>query len=354
MAVYEYIGNLHVHSSYSDGSGTIPEIAQAGNEAGVDFVIINDHFTLKALQNGEEGYYDRVLVLIGTEINRRWHHYLVMGLNREVAGNDSNPQEVINEVNWNGGFGIIAHPFEVGSPVFFGGKAYTWNDWSVVGYSGIEIWNYCSQWRDGADNLLSTLYSGLINPNWRITGPCSKALAKVDSIGQKRKIVIIGGTDAHAVKVNMKLTTLTIFPYDFLFRTVNTHILVPEPLTNSLAYDKQLIYHALKEGSGFVAFDYFAPAKGFRFLVEHDLGEVVIGMGAETAFEPGMVAKVFLPEKAIIKLFHNGNCLHESVDSQLCIPLSDSGVYRVEAFLRRGIFNNKLIPWIFSNPIFLR
>jgi hypothetical protein len=354
VAVYEYIGNLHVHSSYSDGSGTIPEIAQAGNKAGIDFIIINDHFTLQALHHGEEGYYDQVCVLIGTEINRRWHHYLVMDIKEEVDCHDSKPQEVIDDVNNKGGFGIIAHPFEAGSPVFFGGKAYTWNDWSVEGYSGIEIWNYCSQWRDGADSILTTLYSGLINPHWRITGPCRQALAKIDFLGQKRKIAVVGGTDAHAVKVDMKISTMTVFPYEFLFRTVNTHILLPEPLIQSLLHDKRLIYRALKEGSGFVAFDYYQSARGFRFVVEQSGGNRVVGMGEEVSYQPGMVAKVLLPEKALIRLMQNGICLYESECFEASIPLLEKGIYRVEAFLRRGIFKNKLIPWIFSNPIFLR
>ncbi len=30
----EYVGNLHVHSTYSDGTGTIEEIAEAARDCG--------------------------------------------------------------------------------------------------------------------------------------------------------------------------------------------------------------------------------------------------------------------------------------------------------------------------------
>ena len=43
--MYNYSGNIHIHSSYSDGTGTIEEIANEANRAGLDFVIITDHLT---------------------------------------------------------------------------------------------------------------------------------------------------------------------------------------------------------------------------------------------------------------------------------------------------------------------
>ena len=55
-------GAIHVHTTYSDGSGTVPEVAAAAQEAGLAFVILSDHDTLKALEEGwapdSEGPYD--------------------------------------------------------------------------------------------------------------------------------------------------------------------------------------------------------------------------------------------------------------------------------------------------------
>ena len=47
--MYEYLGNLHMHSTYSDGSLDIEDIAARAAQAGLDFIIITDHYTLKGL-----------------------------------------------------------------------------------------------------------------------------------------------------------------------------------------------------------------------------------------------------------------------------------------------------------------
>lgn len=43
-------------------------------------------------------------------------------------------QQIIDEVNSQGGFGIIAHPHA--------GGAFGWDDWGVIGYTGLEVMNY--------------------------------------------------------------------------------------------------------------------------------------------------------------------------------------------------------------------
>ena len=50
----ELITNLHMHTTYSDGSGTHQEIAEAALEAGLDVVIVTDH---NVLVQGLEGYH---------------------------------------------------------------------------------------------------------------------------------------------------------------------------------------------------------------------------------------------------------------------------------------------------------
>ena len=46
---------VHLHSLYSDGTGTVPEIARAARASGVDVVLLTDHDTLEARRRGEEG-----------------------------------------------------------------------------------------------------------------------------------------------------------------------------------------------------------------------------------------------------------------------------------------------------------
>ena len=41
--MHEAVVNLHMHTRYSDGTGTHRDIAQAAIAAGVDVVIVTDH-----------------------------------------------------------------------------------------------------------------------------------------------------------------------------------------------------------------------------------------------------------------------------------------------------------------------
>src|SRR5215216_6946808 len=71
---------VHLHSLYSDGTGTVPEIARAAQRARADVVLLTDHDTLEARQRGEEGWYEGrrrvaegrrgdVLMLVGSEVS---------------------------------------------------------------------------------------------------------------------------------------------------------------------------------------------------------------------------------------------------------------------------------------------
>ena len=62
---------VHVHSTYSDGTGTVPEIAAAAGRNGVDVVLLTDHDTLAARRRGEERWHDSVLVLVGEEVSHQ-------------------------------------------------------------------------------------------------------------------------------------------------------------------------------------------------------------------------------------------------------------------------------------------
>ena len=67
--LHEYVGVIHIHSTYSDGSKTIPEIAKIASEVGLDYLLFTDHNTLQPKKDGLEGWYEGVLVGIGYEIN---------------------------------------------------------------------------------------------------------------------------------------------------------------------------------------------------------------------------------------------------------------------------------------------
>jgi histidinol phosphatase-like PHP family hydrolase len=51
---------VHVHSTFSDGTATVPELVEATRRAGADALLLTDHDTLAARRHGLEGWHDDV------------------------------------------------------------------------------------------------------------------------------------------------------------------------------------------------------------------------------------------------------------------------------------------------------
>ncbi|NLB17255.1 MAG: PHP domain-containing protein, partial [Syntrophomonadaceae bacterium] len=263
----ELVGNIHIHTRYSDGSGDIPTIARAAEKAGLDFIIITDHHHLKG--KVEEGYYGQVMVLVGSEINEEFNHYLALDIEEPVPGDDHEPQNVIDVVNNQGGFGFIAHGIEKGSPVYKKGKTFPWNDWQVTGFTGIDIWSYLSQWRDEITGIPKGLYL-YCNPHYAFRkGPMRPLLRKWDELLQERMVVGIGCSDAHAIKLKWGPWRPTLSDYYLCFRCINTHLIIEKSLSGDFVKDKALIYECLKSGRCFVGYDYFKKTTGFSFVARN-------------------------------------------------------------------------------------
>lgn len=343
--MYEYAGNIHIHSRYSDGSGSIPEIARAAEKAGLDFIIINDHHHLKG--KPEEGYYGKVMVLVGSEFNEQRNHYLGIDIKEPVPANDDNPQEVIDGVRDQGGIGFIAHPFEKGSPIYENGKIYPWTDWQVSGFTGIDIWSFLSQWKDEITGLPTGIYL-YFNPHQAFKkGPPGVVLQKWDELLRERMVVGIGCSDAHAIKLRMGLWQPVVSGYYQCFRCINTHVILKEPLSGEFEQDKTSVYQALRMGNCFVGYDFFKNARGFRF-VANSSGRPV-NMGERTRAQ-GTILQVNTPFRAKVVLRKDGKDCLESVGKRHRFARLSPGIYRAEAYHRHGLGYR---AWIFSNPIYL-
>ena len=351
----EIVVNLHMHTRYSDGSGTHKDIAQAALKTGLDAVIVTDH---NVLVQGVEGYYrsgrNRVLLLVGQEVHDQdrdpqKNHLLVFNANRDVATLADNPQALINGVNEAGGLSFLAHPNDLEAPAFKEPDI-SWEAWDVNGYTGIELWNGFSEIK----TLVHTkLHGGFYAFFPRFIGhhPLPETLQRWDELlADGKRLVAIGGSDAHAMHMSMGPIHRVIFPYEFHFRTGNTHAFVPQPLTGDVPTDKKMIYEALAAGHCFVGYDLPASTQGFTFK-GRGLEQSVI-MGDEIPAKRGVTLQAHLPQPAEIRLIKDGKTIGIWRDSQACAySASEPGAYRVEAWksylgFKRG--------WIFSNPIYLR
>jgi len=345
--MFQVLGNIHIHSNYSDGNSTIPEIARAAKAAGLAFIVITDHNTLEGLP--EEGFIDDVLVLVGSEINNAAHHYLALGITAEIPPNDSDPQQVIDAVNRQNGLGFIAHPFEKGSPLVFNHQNFCWPKWDISGFTGMEVWNWCSQWRDGVRNIPLGLYYAYLNPYGPISGPCPQSLARFDQISGQRPLVAIAGSDAHAWPIHRGLVRRTIFPYKFLFRTINNCLLLESPLSDKLAEAKQQIYGALRAGRSFIVNCRVGNPAGVAFSASNGHQEFAIGQ--IVPFTKNASLQINCPHefsgRLRYRIIHNGKPLEEIPRCNVTIRVTQPGTYRLEVYVHKK-------PWIFTNPIYFQ
>ena len=148
---------VHLHSTHSDGTGTVAEIARDGRRAGVDVVLLTDHDNLDAMRLGEEGWYGGTLLLAGEEISPPTrNHMLAFGLDEEIEWEGLTPREIADAVRDAGGFGIAAHPFSSASDSFRRvrslGESMRWDDLECL--DAIEVWSFVS---DNGQNVRAWL-----------------------------------------------------------------------------------------------------------------------------------------------------------------------------------------------------
>lgn len=343
--MFEYVGAIHMHSKFSDGSGDAPKIAEIADEVGLDYIILTDHNTLRALHEGHEKWYGSTLMLVGCELNDKVNknHYLAMNIN-DTFSTRLSAKEYVKKVKDAGGIGFIAHPHEERNSMKEH-PPYPWTDWDAGDFTGIEIWNHMSEWMEGLTE--QNKYNHFIHPLRTIKAPPEKTLKKWDELNKYRKVVGIGGVDAHAHKINvLGFVEVEIFPYKVLFKSIRTHILTPKKIRGknlSIEESKELIYDSLKEGRCFVANYYQGNAKGFKFYAKHN--SKIYQMGETLKTKKKVNLKVSLPNKsAEIKLIHNGSVISSIENNEGDFFVSKPGQYRVEVYANGN-------AWIFSNHI---
>lgn len=353
--MHEVVVNLHMHTRYSDGSGAHKDIAAAASKTDVDAVIVTDH---NILVNGFEGYYrekrKKILLLVGEEVHDQArqpqkNHLLVFGVNREMATFADDPQNLIHQVRVAGGLSFLAHPDDPEAKAF-NETDISWEDWSVQNYTGIELWNALSELKTVVPTKLHGIFYAYF-PAFVAHQPLPATLARWDELlSTGKKVVAIGGSDAHAMHMSLGILHRVIFPYEFHFRAVNTHALLSGPLTGDAAQDRSLIYEALAAGHCFIGYDLPASTRGFRFTAQGRDGAVT--MGDEISAKFGVTLQAILPSYAEIRLLKDGKVIQTWKNQTACTHITtEPGVYRIEAYRR---YLGRRRGWIYSNPIYVR
>jgi hypothetical protein len=349
----ELVCNLHIHTTYSDGTGNYASIAKSALRQGLDVVIITDH---NVLVNGVEGYHHEnektVLLLTGEEVhdqNRRpqKNHTLVIGVGEEMAAFAYDPQLLMDEVQKRDGMAFLAHPHEYDLPMFHEPDI-SWESWDVEGYTGFELWNGFSEFKTYARTFPRAIFYAFF-PEFMAHAPHPETLQKWDEMLTAGKIVFaVAGSDSHALAFKKSFFKKTVLPYDFHFSAINNHLLVAEGLTLDLLPDSRQVYQALRNGHSFIGYDLPTSTRGFTFSIETD--DQIGQMGESIKLIKGGTLRVKTPQRAEISVIHNNQVFATSQSTDtLSLTVTESGYYRVQCMLD---FLGKKRGWIYSNPIF--
>jgi len=352
ISLFEVSCVVHVHSRYSDGTATVPELLAAAREAGADALLLTDHDSLQARRDGWEGMHDGVFLLIGTEVTSTQGHYLAFGVEDEIPHRGRSAVEIADAVRAGGGIGFAAHPFSTGSHMFVPALARRIalpHGWPALteerGCDGIELWSLTTDaaeaWRGPAEAV-----RWLRDPRAAVAqGPPTDHLRRWDELSARRRVPAIGGLDAHQPGLRVRGRVYSPLPNTTTFQLLRTLLVCDQPLTGKLHTDRATLLRALAGGAAWLTCPFVAPAHGAQLWAERRDREA-IPMGGTAPAGP-MQMRVRLPQRAEIDVLRDGTLLHQAHEAELDLSVELAGVYRVEARIDGRL-------WLLSNPIHLR
>ena len=334
-------GVAHIHTTHSDGGGTVADIESAAAAAGLDFVIVTDHNSLAG--KPREGYGNTgVLTIIGTEISNHEGHLLAVGLPSPPTYRFSGDGlDTLRDLDDLGSLSFAAHPENPREDL-------RWTGWSLPGDWGIEILNGDSQWRAaGWTSLLGTALLYPLNSDYSLLRLLRRpaALFRWDDLLARRHAPAIAGADAHGTL--RPAAALPLPTYEAVFRIVQNYVLLEQPLSGNAPADTAAILAALARGRAYIGVGALAPADRFFFLAERDGSRWTMGDTVASGGPVQLQAGGARPANARITLYRNGVTV-ATADGPLDTRVTEPGVYRVEVQVPGWD-----VPWIVSNPIYV-
>ena len=381
---------LHAHAEDSSHTGgTLPEMLSDAKKAGVQAILLTDHYRPPTdfIDGRWRGLKDGVLFIPGAEV----HGFLAYPTKSILKRMDLKGLDFVNTVTADDGLIFLSHIEER-------------KDHPLDGLTGLEIYN--RHWDAKRDKLslvalalmitdpkqLADLEKALrLYPDEVLAFQCDYPdvyLKKWDEGTRKARLTGVAANDCHhnqvfilkmvdaetvllgtnvdadekmrkitaATRPGIKeltlgrkagdvLARLDFDPYYRSFRNSSTHVLAAK-------LDEPTIRAALKAGHAYVAHDWMCDATGFRFEAITQGGELAARMGDDGKRSAGLKLTARLPVPAYLRLLRHGEELAKLEDrAEFEYAVTEPGAYRLEAWLK---LDGELRPWIFANPIYVR
>lgn len=349
----EYKGIIHTHTGLGGHStGSFDELIAAANANDLDFVLMTEHYAdaydTSALTLN--GVYGKTLFVGGNEIDTAdSDRFLMIPGSGDAAGLRKVPTTaVIDKLHSENRLALVTYPERFKS----------WD----ASFDGIEVFSLHTNAK--TMNPFTAVFDGIWSfpayPELMLASYFKRPdanLQKFDEIAAKRNISLFAGTDAHSNigfhlfgdDAGNKFLNFKFDDYATIFRLVRQHVLIEKdkPLT------RENLVEALKAGRSFIGFDVIGGTAGFAFFAETGQGQGF--MGHEISRGHGLVLKAASPGSATFVLFKDGKIIAESknVTEFSAVP-TEPGAYRVEVYLDQLGPPFDRMPWIISNPIYVR
>ncbi len=348
----DYKGVIHVHTAIGGHStGSFDELIDGAAKNNLDFVVMTEHtaalYDTSALTL--QGNVSGVLFVNGQEVETATDRFLLVpgsadaGVMNRVATPD-----FLNTIHAQNKLAFITYPE----------KHKIWD----ADFDGIEVFSLHTNAKRMSPFfvLFDALWSYYSYPELVLAKYFYRPdanLQKFDEITEKRKSTLFAGTDAHSNigfhllgdDAGNKIINLKIDRYATIFRAMRNHVLIEndKPLTT------ENLLQALKNGRVFVGLDVLSDTKGFTFTAEN--GAETKTMGDKIALTENSNLIIAAPQTARFVIFKNGEKLYEETGAaQIKISVKEKGTYRAEVYLDALGEPFDKMPWIISNPIYVR
>ncbi|MGE0762799.1 MAG: hypothetical protein AB7N80_05930 [Bdellovibrionales bacterium] len=362
---HDYSGVINVHTNLSSGSGSPTEVIAAAQEVGLDFIFLTDLNVFEDNYKQLEGYHNNLLVFADGEFSYLNSRLLNVGVTAprdlsgpgraqvffaDMLGQNQRPDEQ--------GLFILAHPLK---------PKYAWVGEYPVGLDGIELINLKSVWQNAwLTSRWSFFWSLLIfpfNDRLALLRLFQDPRAEVqlwDELNSRRPTFATAGADAEARLRVSNGFGLNYPSYQTLFSLVRNHVLLNTELTGDGAADRAKILQALRKGQFYLALDILADPKGFFAALIDSKGNVS-PPGTQIKWQEGLELMVHLPNRPRVpfevEIYRDGERVVQANTQDTKIRLHAPGVYRVKVRVIPTLplpDGKQWIPWIYTNPFFVR
>ncbi len=329
-------GAFHVHTTRSDGRGTVEEVAAAAKAAGLRFVVLTDH---NDFGPREPAFVGGVLMVPGVEISTKQGHLVALGVQRPMEGMRAwmDGGEALAAVERAGGMGVLAHPVQQRNP---------WRHEEAARRArGFELYSADTFFRDALRSPFSRLLPAL-GASWgqpvhgvmTLVSPRPEPAERLLELEEERPRVALCSHDAHGLPA-----------YEDVFRALALYLPPedgrPETLPEDAREAAEVVVRGLASGRAVCAFRALGEPEGFALegLADEERREAHVGDVLTVRLPPYKGDAVRVEVRGAGRLRPDG----------VTVELVEEGGVQVEAWVRGPgrFFGTEWKPWVVPSPV---